>query len=192
MIQAILFDCFGVLVGQGFDATWRRAGGDPDRDRAFINDTLNAANAGFITLDEMLTQVCDKLSITTERWMEVTAETERPDQELIDYIRDTLKPQYKVAVVSNAGVGTLERVLTDQQRVVFDAQVVSAEVGHVKPDAEIYRLAAERLGVEPSACVFTDDNQPYCDGAEAVGMKAILFRDSQQFIRDLEAILRHT
>lgn len=192
MIQAILFDCFGVLVGQGFDATWRRAGGDPDQDRAFINDTLNAANAGFITLDEMLAQVCDKLSITPERWMEVTAETERPDQELIDYIRDTLKPRYKVAVVSNAGVGTLERVLTDQQRAVFDAQIVSAEVGHVKPAPEIYQLAAERLGVEPAACVFTDDNQPYCDGAEAVGMQAIQFRDSQQFIRELEAVLHHT
>ena len=191
-MQAILFDCFGVLVGQGFDATWRRAGGDPDRDRAFINDTLNAANAGFITLDEMLTQVCAKLSITPERWLEVTAETERPDQKLIDYIRDTLKPRYKVAVVSNAGVGTLERVLTDQQRAVFDAQIVSAEVGYVKPAPEIYQLAAERLGVEPLACVFTDDNQPYCDGAEAVGVKAILFRDSQQFIRELEAILHHT
>jgi HAD superfamily hydrolase (TIGR01509 family) len=192
MIQAILFDCFGVLVGQGFDATWRRAGGDPDQDRVFINDTLNAANAGFITLDEMLAQVCDKLSITPERWMEVTAETEQPDQGLIDYIRDKLKPRYKVAVVSNAGVGTLERVLTDQQRAVFDAQIVSAEVGHVKPAPEIYQLAAERLGVEPSVCVFTDDNQPYCDGAEAVGMQAILFRDSQQFIRELEMILNHT
>ncbi|TXG78127.1 HAD family phosphatase [Patescibacteria group bacterium] len=192
MIRAILFDCFGVLVGQGFDATWRRAGGDPDQDRAFIADLLGATNVGVISLDEMTVQVCDKLQITPQQWAEVVAETERADQGLIDYIRDDLKSSYGVAVVSNASAGTLERVLTAEQRAVFDAQVVSAEVGHVKPDPEIYELAARKLGVAPSECVFTDDSLAYCQGAEAVGMQAIQFRDREQFVRDLEAILSHT
>lgn len=192
MIRAILFDCFGVLVGQGFDATWRRAGGDPDQDRGFIEDLLGATNIGLISLDDMTTRVCEKLHITPEQWADVVADTERADQELLDYIRVMLKPQYKVAVVSNANAGTLQRVMSPEQLAVFDTLVVSAEVGHIKPDPGIYTLAAEKLGLTSAECVFTDDNTPYCDGAEAVGMQSIHFRDREQFIRELEAILNHT
>lgn len=192
MIQAVIFDCFGVLVGQGFDMTWRRAGGDPRTDRQFIEDLLAATNSGFISIDEMVTQACDKLSITPERWAAVVAETEQPDQQLLDYIRDVLKPHFKVAILSNANKGTLERIFTQEQRDVFDTLVVSAEVGHVKPSAEIYELTADRLGVEPSDCVFIDDIQGYCDGAAAVGMASILFRDIEQLKHDLDHVLNHT
>jgi len=191
MIRAIVFDCFGVLVGQGFDATWRRAGGDPDKDRKFIEDLLGAANIGYITLEEMTAKVCERLSVSRKQWEAAVVETELPDQTLLDYIRDELKPHYKLAVLSNANAGTLERVLSQAQRDVFDALVVSAEVGHIKPDAEIYLLAAERLGVLPDECVFTDDNVPYCSGADSVGMKSILFRDSKQFKHELTQHLNH-
>jgi putative hydrolase of the HAD superfamily len=191
MIRAVIFDCFGVLVGQGFDATWQRAGGDPDADREFIQDMLGATNTGHITLDDMTTMACQRLSITPRQWFDAVTATEQPDQRLIDYIATELKPRYKVAVLSNANVGTLERVLNDAQRAVFDTLVVSAEVGHIKPQPEIYHLVAERLGVDLDQCVFTDDNQPYCDGAIVAGMQAILFRDISQFQRDLNAILNH-
>ena len=46
-----------------------------------------------------------------------------------------------------------------------------------KPQPEIYLLAAERLGVEPEACVFVDDLRENCEGAEAVGMTAIRHRE---------------
>jgi HAD superfamily hydrolase (TIGR01509 family) len=192
MIRAVVFDCFGVLVGQGFDATWRRAGGDPDHDRVFIQDMLGATNVGHITIDHMTAMACQKLGITQTEWFDAIAQTEQPDQQLLDFIATELKPHYGVAVLSNANVGTLERVLTDSQRSVFDALVVSAEVGCVKPQPEIYQLVAERLGVAPEECVFTDDSQAYCDGAAAVGMKTVLFRDREQFQRDLAVQLNHS
>ena len=46
-----------------------------------------------------------------------------------------------------------------------------------KPEPEIYRLAAERVGAEPGACLFVDDLRENCDGAEAVGMTAIRHRE---------------
>ena len=54
--------------------------------------------------------------------------------------------------------------------------MISAEVGLHKPQPEIYRLAAERLEVEPDACIFVDDLKENCEGAEAVGMTAIRHR----------------
>ena len=51
-----------------------------------------------------------------------------------------------------------------------------------KPQPEIYRLAAERLGVAPEECVFVDDLRENCEGAEAVGMTAIRHRSPKETI----------
>ena len=54
--------------------------------------------------------------------------------------------------------------------------MISGEVGLHKPQPEIFLLGAERIGVAPEDCVFVDDLRENCEGAEAVGMKAILHR----------------
>ena len=56
--------------------------------------------------------------------------------------------------------------------------MISGDVGLHKPQPEIYELGAERLGVPIGACVFVDDLQENVAGAEAVGMAAILHRDT--------------
>ena len=45
-----------------------------------------------------------------------------------------------------------------------------------KPRPEIFRLAADRLGLPPAACVFVDDWDKNVDAARAVGMQAVLHR----------------
>ena len=67
--------------------------------------------------------------------------------------------------------------------------MISAEVGLHKPQPEIYRLAAERVGAEPGDCVFVDDLRENCEGAEAVGMTAVLHRDADATIAALEGLL---
>ena len=52
----------------------------------------------------------------------------------------------------------------------------------------IYRLAAERVGVEPEACVFVDDVTRNVEGAIAVGMRAIHHTDPDVTIPELEAL----
>jgi putative hydrolase of the HAD superfamily len=45
-----------------------------------------------------------------------------------------------------------------------------------KPDAEIYRRAAERIGLAPEGCVFVDDADANVRAAETLGMRGILYR----------------
>jgi HAD superfamily hydrolase (TIGR01509 family) len=71
----------------------------------------------------------------------------------------------------------------------FDAVVASGDVGYAKPQAQIYQIMADSLAVRLDECLFTDDRQEYCDGATAVGMKAILYKDFDQFKKDLEQLL---
>src|SRR5688572_5138279 len=42
-------------------------------------------------------------------------------------------------------------------RGLFDATVISGEVGLAKPDVDIYLLTAAELNLEPAECVFVDD-----------------------------------
>lgn len=72
---------------------------------------------------------------------------------------------------------------------LFDAVVISAEVGLHKPQPEIYLLASKRLAVEPERCVFVDDLRENCAGAEAVGMTAILHRDVADTVARMEELL---
>ena len=59
-------------------------------------------------------------------------------------------------------------------RGLFDAEVFSATCGLRKPDPRIYRLALDRLGVEPEEAVFVGDGaNDELAGAERVGMRAI-------------------
>lgn len=188
MIRAVIFDCFGVLVGRGFSETYQLAGGDPAKDEQFIDDILGEANLGLITLNEMRDKITARLKIDNGTWDEAVRRSEQPNQPLLEYISQ-LSPTYKTAILSNANVGTMQRVLSAEQLALFDAVVVSAEVGMVKPQAEIYRYAADALGVSTAECVFTDDISSYIDGAEAVGMKGLLYKDFKQFIPQISAIL---
>ena len=62
---------------------------------------------------------------------------------------------------------------------------VSCKMGVRKPDPRIYERAAGALDVPPSGCIFVDDRLTNCDGARAVGMRAITFESAAQLRADL-------
>ncbi|HUT16633.1 MAG TPA: HAD-IA family hydrolase [Anaerolineae bacterium] len=56
-----------------------------------------------------------------------------------------------------------------------------------KPDPQIYRLTADRMGLLPEECVFVDDKERNTAVAEKLGMQAIVFRSAAQLMRQLDA-----
>jgi putative hydrolase of the HAD superfamily len=72
---------------------------------------------------------------------------------------------------------------------IFDALVISGDVGLRKPDPEIYLLAAERIGLEPLACAFVDDLARNVDAARELGMFGVHHRDVVTTARALEDFL---
>jgi epoxide hydrolase-like predicted phosphatase len=71
---------------------------------------------------------------------------------------------------------------------LFDVVVISGEVGMRKPEARIFHLAAEKLGLTPQECVFVDDLAPNIRGCSAVGMVGVHHITPQQTIDELEAL----
>ena len=70
----------------------------------------------------------------------------------------------------------------------FRAILVSGDEKLVKPDAAIYRLALDRFGVEATDAVFIDDRADNVAGAEAVGMRGIVFTDADALRRSLREL----
>lgn len=64
--------------------------------------------------------------------------------------------------------------------------LVSGEVGLIKPDPAIYRLALKRFGLAAESALFVDDRQDNVIAAEAMGMKGHQFRDADA----LRAVMR--
>ena len=58
--------------------------------------------------------------------------------------------------------------------------VVSGEEKLLKPDPRIYNLLFERFGIDRSESIFFDDNPANVEGAEAVGLKAVVFKSMEQ------------
>lgn len=191
MIRAVIFDCFGVLIGKGFEHTYRLAGGDPSKDRAFIEDMLGQANMGMVSDQDFRDAMAAKIGVSVDVWRQAVREGDLPDEELLDYIK-SLRKICKTAVLSNANRGVVERKI-GQERVAecFDDIVVSADVGMAKPDPRIYALAADRLGVEPGECVFIDDIPHLAEGARSAGMQAVVYKDFVQMKTELEALLKN-
>jgi beta-phosphoglucomutase family hydrolase len=56
---------------------------------------------------------------------------------------------------------------------LFRAVAAAEDVSRGKPDPEVFLKAAEKLGVQPSACVVIEDAQVGIRAAKAAGMKAL-------------------
>lgn len=79
---------------------------------------------------------------------------------------------YKLALITNGFSETHRDKLTVLQLDdAFDEIFIADEVGMVKPDPRLFRLAAERLGVAPEACAMVGDRfDRDVRGGASVGM----------------------
>jgi epoxide hydrolase-like predicted phosphatase len=111
---------------------------------------------------------------------------------LLTFVQE-LKAHYKIGMLTNLGVASVESLFPAPEREkLFDATVIAGEIGIAKPRPEIYHAICEKLGVEPQEAIFVDDINANNAAAEAIGMHTILYRDLSAFQRDLSAILHST
>ena len=113
-----------------------------------------------------------------------------PNEEMIALMHELKASGLKMAMLTN-NVREWEPLWRAMLPVdeIFEEIVDSAFVGCRKPEARIYELTLERIGMPAEACLFIDDLEPNIEGAEAAGMKAVHFRDNQQAIAEIRAAL---
>lgn len=114
---------------------------------------------------------------------------DRMDEILIDYIK-SLKKNYKIGLLSNAWTNARENLSKLYDFLyLFDAAIFSAEVGMRKPDARVFRLLLEQLGVESHEAIFVDDFASNITGAQEIGINAVYYKDREAAIAEVNRLL---
>ncbi len=100
-----------------------------------------------------------------------------------------LKKDYKVALLSNTNKIDFEYTLKNSEGFpLFDAITLSFEVGHKKPDKEIFLDALNKLNLKPNECVFIDDIKEYSDAASKLGIHGIHYTSYEKLIKELKKL----
>ncbi len=113
----------------------------------------------------------------------------QPNKQLLDFIRQKLKPSHKIGLLSNSSGQGMPEFFSDKDELLFDDMVFSGQVGVAKPNPEIYKIAANKLGVEPIECIYIDDDDYRVEGAKVASMQAILYENFDQMKTELEKVL---
>ncbi len=72
---------------------------------------------------------------------------------------------------------------------LFDVIVAGPVLGARKPDPELFRLAAARLGLSPAECVVVDDSPANVRGARAAGSVVVRHVDAATTVGELDVLL---
>lgn len=99
-------------------------------------------------------------------------ETIRPTEKLIDELKAA---GYKLYVLSNMSREFIDFLRKQRVYENFDGDVVSCEVGIVKPMPEIYDLLLKRFDLDPAETIFIDDRKENVDAAAAKGIATFHF-----------------
>ena len=189
MIKAIIFDCYGVLVGTGYWNVYKKFGGDLTQDKQFLDNLLDKVNLGIISNDKLFDITSAKLGVSKDEWMSALRNDEKPNEEVFAFIKQQLKGRYKLGLLSN---GSLERIkvrIPSDLLSLFDVVVTSVEVQLLKPDPEIFKYAVSKLQVSLNETIFIDDHKEYITGAEKIGMRGIQFENIKQLSAQLSSLL---
>lgn len=93
-----------------------------------------------------------------------------PVEPMYEALRAARAAGTRTALLSNSWGNEYPRDLFAE---LFDAVVISAEVGMRKPDERIFRHALDLLGLDAAECVFIDDIEHNIRAAEALGIRGI-------------------
>jgi putative hydrolase of the HAD superfamily len=113
-----------------------------------------------------------------------------PNPPMIELMRELRASGLRMAMLTN-NVREWEPLWRSMLPVdeIFEEVVDSGFVGHRKPEPRIYEITVERIGVPFERCLFVDDLEPNIEAAEALGMRAVHFRDNEQAIPAIRAAL---
>lgn len=197
MIRNIIFDIGNVLsdfrwkeflMDQGFSEEMAMRIGRASTMHPYWNEI----DRGVWTMEELIDAfVSNDPEIETEirRAFVDTHGIVTPRDYAIPWIRELKERGYHVYYLSNFSAKA-EKECADALAFIpyTDGGILSHREKITKPDPAIYQLLMERYGLVAQECVFLDDTLRNVEGAEAVGMHGILFKDREQAEEELKKL----
>ena len=196
-IQAIFTDVGGVLIrtdNQDKRREWEARLGLPEETvtRVVFGPDSVPALLGEMPEAELWRRVSRRLGLSDAQMDELRRDFfagELFDVELAQFI-GALRPLVKTGIISNAW-SDARPVLNAKFNLdsYVDMTIYSAEVKLAKPDPRIYHLALARLDVRAEDVVFIDDVLENVQAAQALGMRGVQFKTTEQVMAEIKGHL---
>jgi epoxide hydrolase-like predicted phosphatase len=199
-IKAVFFDSGGVIVRTEYQAPRQHLAETFGMDYGDINrivfgggpnSSAARASVGEITEEQHWLNVMKILKQPASEYERIRDEFfagDVIDLEIVNFLR-SLKPKYKVGLISNAWSGFRNYIVHEKFDDAFHHMIISSEVGVAKPDAKIYHIALEQVQVRANEAVFVDDFIENIEACEQLGIKGVHFKDAESTIKQLRKLL---
>jgi HAD superfamily hydrolase (TIGR01509 family) len=184
MIQAIIFDFDGTILETEYPdyLCWQETFQEHQCELPYTL-WLNAVGGSAIDFDpygyleQQIGRTVDRAALTTRRRERmhalITQERIRPG--VIDVIAGAQRLGIHLGVASSSKREWVEGYLTRfGLREPFEVICTRDDVERVKPDPALYRLAVNKLGIQPAAAVAIEDSRNGMMAAKAAGLKCVV------------------
>ncbi|MHC4644750.1 MAG: HAD family hydrolase [Planctomycetota bacterium] len=194
-IEAVIFDWGGVLIE------------DPGPPMiSYISDVLGVQQRRYMEIQRPFVadfrtgkiaervfwqRLCGGLDVEGPRegslWGTAFEKAYKPKADMFDLARRLKRAGFKIALLSNTELPAVD-FFSRQQYDFLDAAVFSCLEGTKKPERQIYEAALKAVGCSAEQAAFIDDREGCVEGAKAIGLNAILFRNIEQVKAELERL----
>ena len=107
---------------------------------------------------------------------------------MLEIVRGLRQSGYLVGILSDQTQWLDDLDDRDHFFAEFNVVFNSYHLGRGKKDPRVFDEVVKRLGVLPSEILFIDDNDGHIERARSKGLRTILFRDKDSFIREMERL----
>lgn len=203
MIQACIFDLDGVIIDTAHFhyLAWQRLAKELG---ISFNEKDNERLKGVSRMKslEIILEIggkkaspgqMEEWATKKNEWFVEYVDTIKPDdifpgvRRLLD---DLKKHQFRLALASSSkNAPRVIRLLGIDK--LFDAVVDGTMIKNSKPHPEVFLLAAQKLGLEPSRCVVFEDAEAGVEAALAAGMRCVGVGDPA-VLNHANLVVRHT
>lgn len=202
-VAVLAFDVFGTVVDwrtsiarqcflmgktKGIEADWEQFADDWRYGYEPAMHRVRSGELPWTTIDDLHRMILDKL--LTKYGLSTLSEAEKlqlnrawhrlePWPDVVAGLK-SLKSHYIVAALSNGNISLLAN-MAKHASLPWD-YIFSAELSkHYKPDPEVYKTAADLLGLSTEAVMMVAAHKHDLDGAKATGMKTAYVPRSDEF-----------
>ncbi|MCY3759243.1 MAG: HAD family phosphatase [Acidobacteria bacterium] len=122
-----------------------------------------------------------QLDVSTEEFEQLWTSLFLPQPLLPESFLLSLKRRYRLLMLSNVNEVHFEFIWKNYPLIRhIEDRLLSYELGCLKPEPAIYRIAIDRAGVLPQEIFFADDRPENVEAAREAGIVATCFQSEQQ------------
>jgi putative hydrolase of the HAD superfamily len=180
-VRFVYFDINGCMV-RFFHRAFTAIAQDTGAPAGLVESTFwhhnDAACRGELSLAEFDRKFAEGLTVPEIHWEDYYIANIEPIQEVRD-VATWASQHYRIGLLSNIMAGQIEDMCERDllPALPYASIIDSSEVGAIKPEADIYRIAQEKAGVKPSEILLIDDSRTNLMAASHVGWQTMWFDD---------------